>query len=143
MSRIVRGVRGLAPNQVCRSGAMRWTLVVRVGRGSVSVVSMERRLGPVDASIFADEEAGGEEGAAGSEGVSRSGGAAELETEDEEEAWGRGAAAVSGCWTTKRLGWRTPRGWAEKSAMAMPEPVPEGAAGSSGWGMRGWRRPQK
>ena len=44
----------------------------------------------------------------------------------------RGAAAISGCWTTKRLGWRTPRGWMAKSAVAMPEPVPAGAAGSSG-----------
>ncbi len=64
-----------------------------------------------------------------------------LEPEEEEKGTGRGAAVVSGWETTKRLGWRKPRGWAGKSAVAMP--VPLGAAGSSGRAARGWRRPQK
>ena len=60
-----------------------------------------------------------------------------------EVAWGSGAMRDSGRSTTKRLGWRKPRGSVGKSAVAMPEPVAVGASGASEWATRGWRRPQK
>ncbi len=115
----------------------------------VLVVATESIAGPVwldslsptlaeDEAISEDGEPGCVGGLEEDEGVGWVGVSVE-----EEKGWGRGAMEASGCWTTKRLGWRKPMGWAGKSAVAMPVAVAGGAAGSSGWGTRGWRRPQK
>ena len=93
--------------------------------------------------VFEEDEVPGWVGVSGGVGVSESDGLPGCEGRLEEKTSGRGAMEASGCWTTKRLGWRKPMGWAAKSAVAMPVAVAGGAAGSSGWATRGWRRLQK
>src|SRR5271169_1352590 len=77
-SRMVRGDKGVGPNQVWRSGAMRSAEAVRVVRASVLVVSTERMVGEgglrsLLAPTLADDDAVGEDGSPGS-----------LPTEDED-----------------------------------------------------------
>ena len=139
---------------------MRSAEAASVGMEAVSVVATESMAGPRASPTLADDGAIGEDGApgsvaapgsvedeeeevTGSVGVSESEGLPGCEGRLEEKTSGRGAMEASGCWTTKRLGWRKPRGWAAKSAVAMPVAVAGGTAGSSGWATRGWRRPQK
>ena len=157
MSRIVSGLSGLGPNQVWRRGATRSAESVRGGMEAVSVVATVSMGGPNPSPTLLEDETVGDEGApgvaavleedeeevAGSVGVSESEGLPGWLGRLEEKTSGRGAMEASGCWTTNRLGWRNPMGWGAKSAVAMPVAVACGAAGSSGWATRAWRRPQK